>query len=111
MIKPPAWARAAFKTRQNGNDNPEPYPGSATAPLAHCRRSDEALFVSLGFDCCLQSLDGLVHWLGGDMDHSSEPLLQFEDHSDRASYSYGAQCQCDRRRKVAGGEQTKTGEQ
>ena len=70
-----------------------------------------ALFVSLGFDCCLQCLDGLVHWLGRNMDHSSETLLQFEDHSNCARYSYGAKCQCDRRCKIAWGEQTKTDEQ
>ena len=69
------------------------------------------LFVRLGFDCRLQCLDGLVHWLGRNMDHSSETLLQFEDHSNRARYSYGAKCQCDRRCKIAGREQTKTGEE
>src|SRR5215813_2586607 len=50
-------------------------------------REIRTLFVSLGFDCCLQCLDGLVHWLGRDMDHSSETLLQFEDHSNCARYS------------------------
>ena len=45
------------------------------------------------------------------MDESSETLLQFEDHSDRAGYGYGAKCQCDRRCKIAGREQTKTGDE
>jgi hypothetical protein len=69
------------------------------------------LFVQLGLAFCLQCIDGLAHRLGGNMDQSSKTSLQFEDHSYRAGYSYCAECQGDRRGKIARGEQAKTGEQ
>ncbi len=45
------------------------------------------------------------------MDQSPEALLQFKNHSDRTGYRNCAECQGNRRRKVAWREQTKTREQ
>ena len=62
------------------------------------RHQDRVLFVQLGFAFCLQCVDRMAHWLGRDMDQSSEAPLQFEDHSDRAGYSYRAERKGDRGR-------------
>ena len=43
-----------------------------------------------------QRLDGLAHRLWRDMDQSSEPSLQLEDHSNGARYSQCAECQGNR---------------
>jgi len=95
-------SRHANQCRANacGTRPSRPRP-SVLVPAAGCLLN---LFVQLGFAFRLQRIESLAHRLGGDMDHSSETLLQFENHSDRAGDSDCAKGQGDRRCKIAGGE-------